>query len=385
MRVSVSVALLAMALPALVHAQEAPKVAVLDFAANGTSEQLASAANGLVANELQRMGMFKVSTSEMVRSLIAHDRQMQLLGCSEERCFSGITNALGVEYLVTGKVSKIPGSRDMPTTYTLELALLNAKKGTREGSDVQTGVSESDLTGKIPRAVAKLVQKVLSARGGSLIVDVGEPGATVKVDDVVVGTSPIGGRFPVPAGPHFIIVEKTGFVTAQKEIKVLPNELAQHSVVLVPSPDFIRDYQARSGAMRMGAWIASGLGVAGLAAGGFFQVRASAIYGSADQPGTFAYERSKLLAGIEVEGDVDHRFLAQSLGDQVNRAELFSYIGFGAGVAAGLAAAYFWIAGEDPGRYDKFRQVDVKKPAPKASLFIAPTAGGAYASLGVQF
>src|SRR4051812_46787125 len=182
----VRVVLLALALPVLAHAQEAPKVAVLDFVANGASEQLASAANGLVANELQRMGMFRVSTSEMVRSLIAHDRQMQLLGCSEERCFSGITTALGVEYLVTGKVSKIPGSRDMPTTYTLELALLNSKKGTREGSDVQTGVAEADLTGKIPRAVAKLVQKVLSARGGSLIVDVAEPGATVKVDDVVV-------------------------------------------------------------------------------------------------------------------------------------------------------------------------------------------------------
>ncbi|HVE86875.1 MAG TPA: PEGA domain-containing protein [Myxococcales bacterium] len=378
-------ALLLLAASALARAQEAPKVAVLDFVANGASEPLASAANGLVANELQRMGMFRVSTSEMVRSLIAHDRQMQLLGCAEERCFSGITAALGVEFLVTGKVSKIPGSRDMPTTYTLELALLSAKKGTREGSDVQTGVSEADLTAKIPRAVAKLVQKVLNARGGSLMVEVAEPGATVKVDDVVVGTSPIGGRFPVAAGPHFVIVEKAGFITAQKEIKVLPNELAQHTVTLVPSPDFIRDYEGRAGAMRTGAWIASGVGVAALAAGVVFQVRAGALYGSADQPGTFAYERSKLLAGIEVEGDVDHRYLAQSLGAQIDRAELYSYVGFGAGAAAALGAAYFWIAGEDPGRYSRFHQVDVKKPAPKASLFLTPTDGGAFALVGAQF
>lgn len=366
--------------------QETPKLAVLDFVANGASPQLASAANGIVANELQRMGLFKITTSEMVRSLMAHERQMQLMGCAEEKCVSGLSNALGVEYLVTGKVSKIPGGRDMPTTFTIELALLLAAKGSREGSDIQTAVSEADLTGKIPRSVAKLVQKILNARGGSLLVEVMEAGATVKVDDVVVGTTPLPGRVPLSAGPHFVIVEKEGFVSAQKEIKLLPNQMAQETLTIVPSPDFIRAYEGRTGGMRLGAWITTGLVGAGAGAALFFQAQAQTKYGSVDLPGTFAYHRNKLLEGVETEGAVDHRFEAASLSGQVKQLETLSYIGMGVGGASAALAAFFWIAGDDPGRYARFRQVEMKKPEPKkASLFVAPTDGGAYASLAVGF
>jgi hypothetical protein len=218
-------------------------------------------------------------------------------------------------------------------------------------------------------------------------VEVAEAGATVKVDDVVVGTSPLAGRVPLAAGPHFVIVEKEGFVSAQKEIKLLPNQLMQESLTIVPSPDFIRAYEGRTGAMRLGAWITTGLAVAGGGAALYLQTQAQAKYGSVDLPGTFAYHRNKLLEGVETEGSVDHRFEAASLGAQVQQLETFSYIGMGVGGASAALAAFFWIAGDDPGRYARFRQVELKKPEPKpqASLFVAPTDGGAYGAVSVGF
>ena len=377
MRATIALGVLAVTLSA--GAEENPRLGVFDFQANGASQQLAAATSGVVANTLQRLELFRVTTSDAIRELVALERQKQIMGCPNNSCVSTLAASLGVDYLVTGKVSHLAGSKDMPSTYTLELTLLHVQQGSRESSAIETALSEAELMAKVEKATHKLVAKILNARSGSLLVNVSETGASVKLDDTLVGTTPLAGRLEVPGGPHLLAVEKKGFVTVQKEVRVQSNRFTEEQVTLIPSPDFIRDYEAGATRMRIGAYLSTGVAVAGLAAAGVMQYQATLLYGGPDVEGTFAYHRAKLLAGIETEGEVDHRQAASSLKAQIESAQRFSYIGAGAGALGAALGAFFWIAGDDPGRYSRFK----KTPAPAVAL--TPTPGGAYATLALDF
>ena len=110
MRPLAAAAILAALLPlaaAAAGAEARPRVAVLDLSANGASKELASAVGGVVANELDRLGAFHVVTSEAIRSMLAFEKQRQMLGCADAGCIADIGGALGVDWLVSGKVSRL--------------------------------------------------------------------------------------------------------------------------------------------------------------------------------------------------------------------------------------------------------------------------------------
>jgi hypothetical protein len=357
-------------------ADQRPKLAVLDLAANGASKELASAAGGVVASELDRLGVFKVVTSEAIRDLLAFEKQRQMLGCTDAGCMAEVGGALGVDLLVSGKVSRLAATRDVPESFTLELTLTSVKKGQREGSIIETGRSEADLLGKATRAAQRVVQKVLAGRSGTLVVAASEAGAVVKVDDQVKGTTPLQGQIPLPAGPHALSVEKQGFVAFQREVQILPGQVADERVTLVPSPDFIREYEARQKKLRLGAWISTGVAVAGLAGAVLLQADASRVYGTESTPGTFLFARRKLLDGVEVDPitGVNYRAQASALKATVSQRENASYLAAGVGAAAAVAATWLWIAGDDPDRYAGYRTAT-------ARLEVTPRPGGALAAL----
>lgn len=358
-----------------------PTISVLDFEANGASPQLASAIGGMVANELQRVGAFRVTTSQSTRDAIALERQSQLFGCAGEGCAeqaSKLAALLGTDALVRGKVSRIAGGKQMPTTLTLELTLLDAKTGRRTASDLQTALTEAELVGKVGKSVNKLVSKLLGGLSGSLLLTVGEPGAAVKVDDSQIGTTPLEGRVALPAGPHLVEVEKKGFVTVRKDVRIVPSGLVEVQVTLVPSPDFVRDYEATQSKLRVGAWACTGLAVAGAVGYAGLQLRASALYGSPDTPNTFLYYRARLQGGIELQDGVDQRAAANGLINTIALQQTLSFAAAGVGGAAAIGAVVLWIVGDDPGRYSKFKQLSPQ-------LTVVPTKGGADASLWLSF
>jgi hypothetical protein len=357
-------------------AEQKPKLAILDLTANGASKELASAAGGVAASELDRLGVFKVMTADTIRNMLAFEKQRQMLGCSDAGCLAELGGALGADYLVAGKVSRLPAGKDAPESFTLELTLSSVKKGQREGSVIETGRSEADLLGKVGRAAQRLVQKVLTGRSGTLVVSSSEAGAVVKVDDQVKGTTPLQGQITLAAGPHALVVEKQGFVAFQKDVQILPGKVADERATLVPSPDFIREYEARQKKLRLGAWIATGVAVAGLAGAVWLQAEASPTYGTESTPGTFLYARRKLLDGQEVDpiSGVDYRAQASSLQATVDQRQTASYVAAGVGAVAAVTATWLWIAGDDPDRYARYRTVATR-------LDVAPRPGGAVASL----
>jgi hypothetical protein len=361
-------------------AEQRPKLAVLDLVANGASKELASAAVGVAASELDRLGVFKVITSDAIRDMLDFEKQRQMLGCADAGCLVEIGGALGVDYLVTGKVSRLAASKDAPESFTLELTLSSVKKAQREGSVIETGRSEAELLGKVGRGVQRLVQKVLSGRSGTLVVACSEAGAVVKVDDQVKGTTPLQGALTLPAGPHALAVEKQGFVAFQRDVQIQPGRLAEERATLVPSPDFIRDYESRQRKVRLGAWISTGVAVAGVAGAVLLQADATRLYGTDSTPGTFLYARRRLLDGQEVDPatGLDYRAQASSLKGRVSQRENLSYVAAGVGGAAAITAAWLWISGDDPGRYSRYREAG-------ARLELRPLEGGALASLALVF
>jgi TolB-like protein len=366
------------ALPAAAAAQARPRVAVLDFSANGATKELASAAGGVAANELDRLGTFQVVTSEAIRSMLAFEKQRQMLGCADSGCIAEIGGALGVDFLVTGKVTRLAAGGGLPETVTLDLTLTSVKRAQREGSAIETARSEAELLARVGRGVARLVAKVLAGRSGRLVVSGAEPGAVVRVDDQVKGTFPLRGAIALPAGPHALSVEKDGFVAWQKDVAIEPNKVLEERVSLVPSPDFVRAYESRHGKLRAGAWISTGVAAAALAAAVGLQLSADRLYGDESTAGTFLYDRRRLADGVVSEDGVDLRAEATRLRSTIGSRERLSYVAGGLGGLAAVAATVLWIAGDDPDRYAGFRD-------PVARVDVAPLPGGALAALTLGF
>ena len=361
------------AAPAALPAGEGnkPRVGVVDFSSTPELQPLAAALGGFVANELQRLGAFQVTTTDQIRQLLSLERQAQLLGCPDDSCRGQLVVSLGFDYVVTGKVTKV--GREKGASTVLELVLIDQRKGERLASDVVQGQTEAELMSRLTPSVIKLVGTPLKARSGTLVLASSEAGATVKIDDVVVGTTPIG-QTSVSGGPHYVVVEKEGFVSWQKEVRVQPDALAQEDVKLVPSPDFIAAYRSKQRTLRIAMYGSLVLALGGVGTGVAMGLLAQQKYGSESAPGTFLYERRQLLDGNEEDASGNHREAASRLKAEIDTYRMLGYVGIGVGAAFGVTAVVLRLLSDDPGRYDIYRSADVK-----ASLgpLLLPSGGGA--------
>jgi|CXWL01.1.fsa_nt_gi hypothetical protein len=334
-----------------------PHIGVSDFTASKELQPVAGAMAGYVANELQRLGTFRVTTTDQTRQLLSLDRQAQLMGCPDDTCRGAAVMTLGFDYLVTSKFTKLAVMKG--STLTLELVLIDVKTGKREASDISSAGTEGEMMNKLTASVVKLLGSVLRQRSGSLVLQSAEKGASVKIDDSLVGTVPVG-KVEVAGGPHIVKVEKEGFVTWQKEIRVKPEETVEESARLVPSPDYISAWRDKHNKLRIAAWASTGLFVASLSASVAMAVRAQSVYGTEDTKGTFLYERRFILNGIEEDGSGNHRIAANQLKTQVESARMLGFVGAGVAGASAVASAVLWLYAEDPGRYDAYKSTEVK-------------------------
>src|SRR5512145_1669985 len=331
MRALAAVAVLLVSAGPVLAADARPKLAVMDFVANGASKELTSAATSAAANEIDRLGVFRLTTAEAIRDMLAFEKQRQMLGCTDAGCIAEVGGALGVDFIIAGKVTRIAAGAGMPETFSVDMTLSNVKKGQREGSVIESGGSEPELLGKVGRAAQRLVAKILAGRSGGLVVTAAEAGAVVKVDEQIRGTTPLQGQISLPAGPHLLVVEKRGFVAFQKDVQIEPGKVVEERATLVPSPDFIDAYEKKQRGLRIGAWGATGVALAGVSVAIWGQLDASRLYGNETTPGTFLHARAKLDEQVERDPitGVDYRAQADSLKRDIEQRELFSMIGAG--------------------------------------------------------
>lgn len=327
------------------------KIAVLDIQARGVDPELARSAGPLVANELNKLEVFKVISKEDIRNMLSFEKDKQSVGCeADQACLAEIGGALGVEYIVAGSLAKIGDS------FVIALALNNVKQATVENRVSETVTGKPDaLIAAVGRNAKILVSKILKGREGYLVLSVAEAGAVVKIDGQIKGTTPVKGRMTLSWGPHLLEVEKAGFVSYSEDISVPNKQALAKNVALVPSNDFINGYESSAKKMRTGAWIATGLAVAGGATAIVFNQLSSST--------ETKFQNAKTTYNTTLaQSDYD---AMKGLSNKGNTQVTLARVGLAAGVVGLAAATYFWVAGDDPHRYEGFK--DNGEPAKSAS------------------
>jgi TolB-like protein len=309
------------------------KIAVLSLqTSNDQSAQLARTIVDLVSSKLDREGVFQVITEDDVKQMVSFDQMKTALSCDEQAsCLGEIGAALGVPYVLTGGLSQV-GS-----TYVLTFNLIDIEKAKALKRESAPYASVDEIMKGLERQLERAVAELLYRQKGRLAVTCSEEAAVVELDGKALGTTPFAEQ-EVPSGPHRVTVSKTGFIQFAFDVAVRPREQSLVNAVLVPSPEFLAEYQARAGTTRAIAW-GTGIGAivsAALGTGGmvWFSVRSQSLR-----------EETGTAAGTEFEAN----------GAEYAELGTAFYGGIaGLAAAAGLAgtSAYFFATGEDPDRYD---------------------------------
>jgi hypothetical protein len=330
------------------------KIAVMDLTLPaGTSPELASALDAAITEALDRLGAFAPISSREVRRMLELEANKQFLGCDGgSDCLAEIGGALGADYAITGSLTADARA------YVLQLQLTNTRavrvegRASREYSGPEGGLI--DTVRSVTRAV---VRELLAARSGTLRVRVAEEGATIKVDDSIVGISPLAMPVSLAGGPHTVTVEKEGFVRFQRDLQTQAGFELGLEVALVPSVDYVREYRAHAGTLRVAAWTVVGLGAASLAASGVLFAKSHSDAASLNRR-IDAYN----AATVKTASEASDLHASEKQVARLDAAVLGAALGGAAAVGVGVLLRVF---GADPDRYG---------PAPLAT--VVPAVGG---------
>jgi len=344
------------------------KIAVLDLKDKGVGPEVASLLTSVVSTRLAEIGIFDVISREDVRNILTHEQDKMLLGCADESCYVNIGGILGSPFLVAGEVGMV-GEK-----YVIGLQRIDVK-ATRVAKrvDRQFKGSRERLLREVGNAAYKVVEDILKKRSGTLVLDVSEAGADVSVDGKTLGVSPLAG-LRIPAGPRDVRVAKRGFVDWARTIQVEPDDVQALEVTMIPSADFIADYEAKAGSMRIWAWITLGTCLALEATAVALRTYTYLEYDPIEDD----YNNSNFRGMTAAEFYARYK-------DDMDRAQIMDYAALAGGivgVGVGVLSAYLFIEGDDPDRYQKFRGIG-GTAAPSVS--VTPSATGGSVTFGFSF
>ena len=344
MRASIVAAVVSV-LPGVAAGQPNQTIAVLDLADKGAGDTVAKNISDVVTAALTEIGLFDVLSRADIQRMLEFESEKQAIGCeSDTSCLAEIGGALGVALLVNGSVGRVGDS------WILNLGLTDTREG-RVLERVQRKYSDlNELTDDAPGATRFLVRGLLAGRQGGLLVEVSESSAEIELDGKLVGLSPFP-RQTVAGGPHRLEVSKKGFITWSKDVDVEPGDLTVVDVGLIPSVEFIEEYEANAFRWRLGAYLAGGVGAAAVGFGAYTYL----VY-NANRADTLnrEIEAAGCSAGTVGQPTVD---CDSAFADRRSSIRTWDSVAVGAllgGVAALGAGIYLFAAGPTPGVYDKY-------------------------------
>lgn len=340
-------------------ADERPSIAVFDLSAQGTTPLEAQLSSTAVAQGVRKLDAFTVVSSDDLRQMLSIERQKQLLGAADESTQSSL-KALGATHAIVGSIAKVSGK------YSGELRLLNTETNKVLNQKSIEGLPTLDkLLGGLGGLVQEVVGPLLAEQQGMLLVRTVEEGAEVIVDDVSRGSTPLPGPIKLPMGRHRVQVKKDGFISRLLNVTIEKDQLSMQDITLLPSTDYAQAYQQRNSRMRLGAWIGTGVAVAGIASAIVLdRVVAEGLYQNQFLPrqrvldsvsrSSGGFDASALTHPIEAKcaADLDAcRAEGQQVRAQLSTLNAASWALVGVGAVAAGFATYFWVSGENPGRY----------------------------------
>jgi TolB-like protein len=338
------------------------KIAVMDLRDNGVGADVAALLTGQLTHALAELRLFEVISREDIRTLLLHEADRNLLGCSDDDCLLNLGGILNAQYVVAGSAGRV-GER---WVIGLQLLDISAKKVVRRVERDFSGGHER-LLSECAVAAHQVVADILRAESGSVWFTVSEEGADVSVDNALVGTTPLM-ALNLPAGPHDIRVSRKGFIDWVRTIQVRPREVQQVEVTLIPSARFVEEYETGARRTRRWAWIAAATFAAFEGTALALRIYTWRTYDPIEQRyQDETYEPSH----------PDRLSYYQAHKDDMRTAEIMDNTALGlalGGVLAGGASLYLFLTGDDPGRYRRFQAGSGSAPSLRPSISLAPGA-----------
>lgn len=103
-------------------------LAVLDLkAGKGFTDKGALALTDVVSEQVAKHSSCSVLSRDEIRSLLSFEAEQQLLGCNDDSCMADLGNALGVDFLVVGSISKV-GESTLVSLKQIDLATIKVQR-----------------------------------------------------------------------------------------------------------------------------------------------------------------------------------------------------------------------------------------------------------------
>ena len=356
---------LALAASLLVPARGHGKVslAVMDLKPNGVEEGVAETMTELLASHINDTGLFTVISREDIKSMLGFEEDKRLVGCeSDMACMAEIGGALGVEFITSGSVGKLG------QMHVLNLQLIDIKRAKVEArvKRLLPVKNESESLAGLKKAALALVRPLRKGRTGFLAIEANEEGASVYVDEHLLGVTPLKQK-SLPGGYHELVLKKEGFVEWAGEVEIRPGALQRMDAVMIPSQEFIKSYERRAKTMRVLAWSCLGLSLASAAGSTYFFLAAR------DNADVSSDANTRLDLD---PGDTNARERADKANSE-GRTQYALYWTLMAAsmVSVGSSAILFYL-GDPPEKYEEFQQ--------KAAVGLYPLPGGLGLSVWIE-
>jgi TolB-like protein len=345
-------------------AQARPNLLVLDLEPRVAGAPEAQAATSSVVRGLRQLDVFQVLSSDDVRQLLALERTRQLSGAKAESTIGQLGAALNAPNAVVGSVTRLGGK------LQIEIRLLDAPTQRVLNQKTLGPVTVEEMANQLPGLAEELMAPLLREQQGFLVVNSREEAAEILVDDTLVGSVPLKQPVALSRGTHRLTVRKDGFIAQTRSVRINPKETTTEDVQLAPSADYAKVYQEKYSKVRVGAYIATGVAVAGIATAITMQALASSQYNDEFKP------RQAWLQGAAGSGsqtkppDVTSNPKASAAWDSCAASGVVActaatqdaksgvqtkqWIAIGAGVvgvAAAGVATWLWLSSKDPNRY----------------------------------
>jgi len=356
--------LLALAWSAVAGAQPRPNLLVLDLEPRGVGLPEAQAATGSVVRGLRQLDVFQVLSSDDVRQLLALERTRQLSGAKAESSVGQLGASLNASNAVVGSVTRVGGK------LQVEIRLLDAQTQKVLSQKTLNQATVEQVASQLPGLAQELMSPLLREQQGFLVVKCREEAAEVLVDDTLVGSTPLKGSLDLARGTHRLTVRKDGFIAQTRSVRIEPKQTTVEEVELAPSGDYAKVYKDKYGKMRVGAWVATGVAVAGITTAILMNASASSQYNDEFKPrqawlqgaaGTGPQTKPPEIANNPTASAAWDSCTAsgavackQAAEDAKSSVQVKQYVAIGAGVigvASAGVATWLWLSGKDPNRY----------------------------------
>lgn len=314
------------------------KIAVLELKSTDMSDKLTGFLTNVVTDTLDSLGPFRALSTTDIARVLEYEATNQQLGCDEPSCMTKLGNSLGARWLVSGDISKVGQS------YIVQLKLFDPRDGQVKKRVTREHQGAPEALFKDLRVASKmLVRDLLKARAGTLQLDASEEGATVLIDEVCVGVTPVK-DLQVSGGMHSLQLQKEGFIDFKQDFEIYKGQPFGLKARMQPSDDYRRQYRKTAHILRSVAIVSLGTAVLAGLTGGFFYYdgvqRASAL-----EQDVVDYNAQEVRTSAQRETIMQQR-------EDLAAVDIVVLTAAGFALATGLLGTGFYLFGGDPDRYE---------------------------------